>query len=180
LTYITYPQTEELLKCYPKLKSYLKNLQLELERLFREGKNDDIDPDEIMYSLSIGNRVVNDMPHAMPTPGDKMTNIVITKDRIIEEEMRNRMTDINTIGEVVEKISNTLECLTTQEKQIIEFKYFESMVWKDILKTTKAFVEERQAKQQRRVAIEKMLPLLRITTEQFEFCIRKVKTDVID
>ena len=90
------------------------------------------------------------------------------------------MTDINTIGEVVEKISNTLEYLTTQEKQIIEFKYFESMVWKDILKTTKAFVEERQAKQQRRVAIEKMLPLLRITTEQFEFCIRKVKKDVID
>lgn len=175
MTYITYPQAEELLKFYPKLKSYLKNLQIELEKLYHEGKNDNVSVDDILYSLAIGNRVMSDMPHAMPSPGDKMTNIIIAKDRINNEEIKKLIQTINTIGEVVEKLASALNCLTTQERQIIELRYFEVMPWKEILKTSEVYIEERRAKEIRRAAIEKMLPLLRITPEQLEFCLERVK-----
>ena len=177
MTYITYPQAEELLKSYRKLKSYLKILQIELERLYYEGKNDDINPDDILYSLAIGNRVMTDMPHAMPSPGDKMTNIILAKDRINNEEIRNLIQIILTIGEVVEKTTSALTCLTTQERQIIEFRYFEDMPWKENIKTTKIYIEERHARQIRRESIEKILPLLRVTPEQFEFCMERVRKD---
>jgi len=180
LTYITYSQVEELLKSYPKLKSYLKILQIELERLYYEGKNNNINFDDVLYSLAIGNRVMTDMPYAATSPGDKMTNIIFAKDRIINNEMKVLMQNINAIGEVVEKLISVLNCLTTQERQIIELRYFEDIPWREILKSNAAYIEERKAKRIRRATIEKMLPLLRITTEQFEFCIRKVKKDVVD
>jgi hypothetical protein len=173
--YIKYPQAEELLKSYRKLKSYLKILQIELERLYYEGKNDDINPDDILYSLAIGNRVMTDMPHAMPSPGDKMTNIILAKDRINNEEIRNLIQIILTIGEVVEKTTSALTCLTTQERRIIELKYFEDMPWKDVLKGMETYVEDRQGRRIKREAIEKMLPLLRITPEQLEFCIERMR-----
>jgi len=173
--YIKYPQAEELLKSYPKLKSYLKNLQIELERLYHEGKNDNIDPDDILYSLAIGNRIMSDMPHAMPSPGDKMTNVIRAKDRIISEEIRKLMQNILTIGEVVEKTTSALTCLTTQERRIIELKYFEDMPWKDILRETDNCIGILQGKRIRRAAVEKILPLLRIKPEQLEFCIERMR-----
>ncbi len=173
--YIKYPQAEELLKSYPKLKSYLKNLQIELERLYHEGKNDNIDPDDILYSLAIGNRIMSDMPHAMPSPGDKMTNVIRAKDRIISEEIRKLMQNILTIGEVVEKTTSALTCLTTQERRIIELKYFEDMPWKDILRETDNCIGILQGKRIRRSAVEKILPLLRIKPEQLEFCIERMR-----
>lgn len=178
MTYIVYPQIEELLKSYPKLKAYLKNLQIELERLYHEGANDNIKPDDILYSLAIGNRIMTDMPHAMPSPGDKMTNIIFSKDRIINDEMKNLMQKINTIGEVVEKTASALNCLTTQERQIIELRYFENMPWKDVLRKAENCLEVLQGKRIRRSAIEKMQPLLRVTPEQFKFCIERVKKNV--
>lgn len=173
--YIKYPQAEELLKSYRKLKSYLKILQIELERLYYEGKNEDINPDDILYSLAIGNRVMSDMPHAMPSPGDKMTNVIRAKDRIISEEIRKLMQNILTIGEVVEKTTSALTCLTTQERRIIELKYFEDMPWKDILRETDNCIGILQGKRIRRSAVEKILPLLRIKPEQLEFCIERMR-----
>lgn len=175
MTYITYPQAEVLLKAYPKLKSYLKNLQIELERLYHEGQNGSIDPDDILYSLAIGNRIMSDMPHAMPSPGDKMTNIVFAKDHIITDEIKGLMQAINTMGEVVEKTTSALTCLTAQERQIITLKYFEDMPWKDILRETDNCIGILQGKRIRRAAVEKILPLLRIKPEQLEFCIERMR-----
>lgn len=180
MTYITYPQAEELLRSYPKLKSYLKILQIELEKFYHEGKNGDINLDDIFYSLAIGNRVITDMPHAATSPGDKALNIIIAKDRIAKEEFKNRMAEINVIGEVVEKTASALNCLTSQERQIINDKYFENMPWKEIVKSSKIYLEERRIKQIRQASIEKMLPLLRITPKQFEFCMEKIKEHPTD
>lgn len=176
--YIKYPQAEELLKSYPKLKSYLKILQIELERLFREGKTEDINPDDILYSLAIGNRILSDMPHATSSPEDKMINVIIAKDRIINNEiMKELMQTLNTIGEVVEKTTSALTCLTSQEWQIISDKYFKKRTWKETLRSNAVYVDERQARRIRQNSIEKMLPLLRITMEQFEFCMERVRKD---
>lgn len=177
MTYLTYPQVEELLKCYPKLKTLLKNLQVELEGLYHDKAGEGLDPDDILYSLMIGNRVMSDMPFMPPSPGEKMTNIVYAKDKIINKEMKYLIQTINTIGEVVEKVANTLSCLTELEREIIDMRYFQELPWKAIVGHGSIYLEDTQVRLTRRVAVEKICPLLRVTKAQLDFCLNKVKGD---
>ncbi len=176
MSYIGYSQTEILLKKYPLLKSLLANLQIELRKFWETGQSDTLNEEDIMYSLSIGNKVLSDMPHAgSRAPGDKELGIILTKDRIIEEGLRDLVTAINTIGEVVEKIDNAMSGLNPQERQIIELRHFTDLPWKAILREIGYLIEERQAKRIRREAIEKMVKVLRITPEQFDFCMGEIQ-----
>ena len=174
MNYIGYVQLEELLKHYLQLKALLKNLQFELEKLWQDGKNDSLSEEDIMYSLFIGNRVLNDMPHAAPSPGEKLTGIIQAKDRIIEHEViKEYILVINTIGEVVEKTTAALKGVGKKEYQVIEARYFEGKRFKEVADDANCD-SPGQAGQIRKEALDKMLKVLRITRESYDFCMGKV------
>jgi len=173
LNYIGYVQLEELLRHYLQLKALLKNLQFELEKLWQDGKNDTLSEDDILYSLSIGNRVLNDMPHATPSPGEKLTGIIQAKDRIIEKEViKEYILVINTIGEVIEKTTAALKSLPTEKQTIVTAFYFEGMTWGQI--SIEMHLERDALKERRKESLDKMLKVLRITRENYDFCMGKV------
>ena len=114
--YIDYKHLSILLSKFLQLKALLRNLQLEFEGLTTktDASNAEgaITEDEILYTLSIGNRILTDMPHSQPEPGAKMTNIIIRKDILAQTLPRELMQVIYTIGEVVEKMTVALNGLT--------------------------------------------------------------------
>ena len=174
MDYIKYIQVEELLRKYPQLKSLLQNLQLELEQFVRTGVTDTISEDDILYSLSIGNRVLSDMPQIFPLPGEKMTNIIEAKDRIMENRViKDLIKDINVMGEVVEKVANALKSLPSEKYAIITQFYCEKKTWKQLADDIK--LEDKPLKARRREAIYQIASVLRVTREQYEFCMDYVK-----
>jgi DNA-directed RNA polymerase specialized sigma subunit len=175
MEYIKYPQIEELLKKYPSLKALLNNLQIELEKLWRYRRNSEISEEDILYSLAIGNRTLSDMPHvASHSPGDKELGIIEQKDRIINKEyVFALIADINEIGEVVEKITTSLRSLPADRQKILTLFYCEGKTWKDIANEMK--IGRDTAKENRKEAISQIQTILRVTWEQYEYCLSKVK-----
>ena len=172
---IGYPQVEELLKNYHTLKSYLLNLQTELATIYYGNNNEAISLDDILYSLSVGNRVISDMPHGSPSPGEKVLNIILNKDRMINDEIRHLINAINTFGEIVEKIDNAYVTLNDAEKILIRCRYYERMRWKEIYSLPDWYYTEDFTWEIRRNAVEKLVLLLRIKPEQYVFCMKCIK-----
>lgn len=114
------------------------------------------------------------MPRSAPNPGDKMTNVIVAKDRIMQVEYPNELVQAKYIvGEVVSKIAGALTCLNPEELQVIELYNFQNADWKIVEDTM--CKERKRLGQIRKEAIEKMLPILRITPEQYDFCIGRVR-----
>jgi len=174
MDYINYLQVEELLRKYPQLKSLLQNLQLELEKFCRTGITDTLSEEDILYSLAIGNRILSDMPQIFPLPGEKMTNIIEVKDRIIQNEViKDLIKIINTIGEVVEKVANALKYLPVDSQSVVFQFYCERKTWKQLI--DKLNEEQNPLKKRRKEAIYQIVSVLRVTKEQYEFCMNYVK-----
>ena len=175
--YIDYKHLSILLSKFLQLKALLRNLQLEFEGLTTKADASNaegaITEDEILYTLSIGNRILTDMPHSQPEPGAKMTNIIIRKDILAQTLPRELMQVIYTIGEVVEKITVALNGLTDKERAIIERRDIQGEDWKEI--TEKLALGADRLGQIRRDALEKMARTTRVTFEQYEFCIERLR-----
>jgi len=174
MSYIGYTQVEDLLRKYYLLKALLYNLQIELRKIWKTGNNDTISEEDILYSLAIGNKVLSDMPHAgSRASGDKELGIILTKDRIIGEDIREMFNAVDTIGEVVEKTTSALKGIPAEQSQILTEFYCQRKTWKDIATTMN--MERDTLKERRRESIDTILKVLRITPEQWEFCLRKLE-----
>lgn len=173
MNYIGYKQAEELLKKLPLLKALLSNMQIELRRWWGTGQNGTFNEKDILYSLAIGNKVLSDMPRSTRAPGDKELNIILAKDRIIEEEIKGLINSINTIGEVVEKTGSALRGLPAEQQEILLQFFCEDRTWGEIAK--KMYMERDALKERKYKAINKILPILRITHQQFEFCMNEIQ-----
>lgn len=186
--YINYAQIEALLKALPMLKTLLGSLQIELNKLHRQGKarpDNPITEDEILEALTVGNRTLSDMPRSYSTFDDKVNKVIAQKDKIMEEITGSRddlaylkrdlIKDIHAIAEVVEKVDTAISNLTPNQQYILEWVYKEGTsrkTWKDIaqdLNTYKLIVQK-----DRRAAIEKMEKVLRITVESYTYVMGKI------
>lgn len=186
MSYVNYPQVEDLLKNYTALIAKMKLLKLEYEKtllLAVAEPNNPFTEEEILYTRYIGNHVLSDMPHAMPNPGDKVLNAIHAKDKIIEEGpskgfkpiLRDLRDSIHTIGEVTEKLEIARKGLSQQEQDLLEMFYYKNMTWKEIEEKRRFVVQLSQVKNIRRDAITAMVNLLNerkahITIEQYQFC----------
>jgi hypothetical protein len=174
MTYIGYPQIEELLRKYAMLKALLSNLQVELSSIYASGRDWVGTQDDYLYTMSVGNKVLSDMPAVFPNPGDKATNIIAT-DGLGEEYhalMNEIMKEINTVWSVIERVDGALKGLAERERQIVTDFYREGQTWKEICATM--MLPESFVKEIRKKAIEKMVKLSRITAEEYDFCVGKV------
>ena len=176
MSYITYLQTEDLLRKHPMLKALLANLQVELSTVYAAGIDWAGSEEEILYSLSIGNRVLTDMPFVnSPTPGNKETGIIAvdTREREYRRTIKDIMAEINIIGPAVEQITYALKCLTIDEQELLQDSYWQNKTLKQL--RAKCCLGTTQVKENRRKAIYKLVKVLRITQEQYQFCVEMLK-----
>ena len=173
MPYIGYSDVEALLRDYRSLKSLLYNHQIELQRIWRDPQNSDINENDILYSLTIGNKVLSDMPHITRSPGDKEISIIDRKDKMIQGEIRDKIQTINTIGEVIEKLESAMRSLSLEKQAIITDFYFEGWTWGEI--AGKMASERDALRDRRKDAIRQIVSIIRVTKEQFAFCVNKLE-----
>lgn len=174
--YIDSKQLSNLLNKFLHLKALLRNIQLEFESLVvktdKPNPEGAITEEEILYTMAVGNRVLTDMPHSQPEPGDKMTNIIIRKDKIMQALPHELMQIIQTLGEVVEKITVALNGLPDKERTIIEMRDIQHGDWKEI--TEKLALGSDRLGQIRKEALEDMTKTARVSFEQYDFCVERL------
>lgn len=169
MNYINYQQTEDLLRMYPEMLRQVKQLQLNMQQLCIN------DMDERIYSLVIGNKVLNDMP--FPPAGntsDKTAKIAInyeemfskSDNKAVVETAREMMLLENT----VKKIDLAYESLPLLWKKVIIGKYFTEppKSWAKIAKDCRRSVDKRTLQTYRKSAVEKMRRSLRMTEGVYE------------
>jgi len=192
LTYITYPQTETLLKNYRQLIASLKAWKLKFEKdLLKTNEDGTFTSDEILYTRFVGNHLLSDMPFGgHGNSGDKVLSTILIKDKIIEETpdekvqitMRPLAKPIIAVAEILTRLEIARESLPDQEQTLIEMFYYRGLTWKELISSGIFCVELAQIKNIRRDAIEQMVKKLQdphdpITQEQFEFCMGQLKRE---
>ena len=190
MTYITYPQTETLLKNYRQLKASLKTWKLKFEKdLLKTNEDGTFTSDEILYTRFVGNHLLSDMPFGgHGNSGDKVLSTILIKDKIIEETpdekvqitMRPLAKPIIAVAEILTRLEIARESLPDQEQTLIEMFYYRGLTWKELIGSGIFCVELAQIKNIRRDAIQKMVEKLQdphdpITQEQFEFCMEQLE-----
>lgn len=171
--YIGYKELDRLLYKFPQIEASVQNLRIELNKLNTDGMDKELQND-ILYSLYIGNHELSDMPHGSSSPGDKLLRAILAKDRIIKEFYPRDLADMAIImADAVYKIEIVLKCLTAQEIQIIELKYFCGKEWREIEPIV--FLAPDRLGQIKRYAVEKMANALHMEPEQYEFCMKYVR-----
>jgi len=176
--YIGKRQIEELIRNLPLLEALLKNLQLELKRIYALKPDEYISEEEILYALSIGNRVLSDIPRATDmTYGDKETRIIANNpvDKIYARTLKELINEISIIGEVVEKLNNSINGLTESQQYILRNFYKEGAsrkTWKEI--AADLDVNITKVKDERQGALEKISKVLRVDFKSYEFCMKQL------
>ena len=180
IEYIKYPQAENLIKKLPLLESYLSNLQTELTMTYLKGRAGILSDEMVLYSLDVGNKILSDMPHAAPIAGDKMTNIIANKDKIIDKAYDETIKEINEetlrIKEIVDKMNFAIRCLTENQQYVIEWCYKDGSsrrTWVQIASDLN--VPKRTVQDERRNAIEKIVKVSRITMWLYNYAIEKIE-----
>ena len=189
---IGYSQVEALLKKYTALKAswkawYLEYIQ-EATKLNNNPEDGLFTEEEILLTQFIGNHVLSDMPHGTPNPGDKLLNVILAKDKIMEESLEEKVsltlkglkTPILKVGRVITRIDFAMESLSVQEQDIIQKFYFKNMTWGEILNTQEHYIEKNSCKRVRQKGIEKIVQQLQdpkalVTMGDYEFCMGELE-----
>lgn len=178
--YVTDPVKIKLLltKC-PTLETMLVNLIIELQVIYKQGTGIIVSSDEIMQAMAIGSQQISDMPRSTSAaPGDKMTNIIESYQKILDDEYGELLKlirdDIFMIDSVVGKISNAIERLPPEQKEVLTFKYWQNRSWGQIADTMR--ITEGQAKRLHKIAVvERLCKELNIGLESYEYVMEKAK-----
>lgn len=186
--FINYAQIEALLKALPTLKTLLSSLQIELKSLYRMSKTgaaNQITDEEILEAIALGSYELTDMPRSASSPGDKVNNIIIAKDKIMAEIEEGKddlaylkkqlVNDIHVIYEITEKMDIAISNLTPNQQYILHWVYKEGTsrkTWKDIVQDLNS--HRQMVQDDRRAAIEKMEKVLRITVESYTYVMGKI------
>ena len=194
MTNIGYTQVVDLLKKYTTLKASWKAWYLEyIKEVVRLNANPEeglFSEEEILYTQFIGNHILSDMPHGAPNPGDKILNVILAKDKIMEESIEEKISltlralkkPLDVVGNVIVRIDFAMERLSAQERDIIEKFYFQDMTWKTVLASKEYCVDVRGAQMVRKEAVIKIVKQLQdpkalVTMEDFEFCMRELERE---
>jgi len=194
MTNIGDTQVVTLLKKYTTLRASWKAWYLEY---MKEAIKLNADPEEglfseeeILYTQFIGNHILSDMPHGAPNPGDKLLNVILAKDKIMEESLEEKVSltlrglkkSLDVVGNVIVRIDFAMESLSAQERDIIEKFYFRDRIWAEILNAQERYVDRSSCKRVRHEGINKIVnqlqdPKALVTMEDFEFCMRELERE---
>jgi len=192
MTNIGYTQVVDLLKKYTTLRASWKAWYLEyMKEAIKLNANPEeglFSEEEILYTQFIGNHILSDMPHGAPNPGDKLLNVILAKDKIMEESLEEKVSltlrglkkSLDVVGNVIVRIDFALESLSAQERAFIEGFYFSGMPWKTVLKAEDYYIEEKRASEIRKEAVLKIVSQLQdpkalVTMGDYDFCMSEIQ-----
>lgn len=166
-----------LLQC-PTLETMLANLIIELEVIYKQGTGIICSSDEIMLAMANGAKPLSDMPFAPSSAGEKLTDIITSYQKILDDEygiiLQSIRNDIFLINSVVEKVNNAIERLPPEQKEIILLKYWQKRSWKQIADTMR--MSKRQIEELHRTAVsEHFCKTLKISFDTYNYVIEKVR-----
>lgn len=164
--FIGYHETEELLVLYPQIAAILENKQLELKLVF-------VDEDTLLYTIYVGNKALSDMPISFPSsPDSKVINTINAKDRIVKEEHRKLIADINSLAIVYEKLTVALSKLPGAWHSLIVAKYHERLTWKEI--EANQSITRIAGRSVKRDAIERVKDTCQVSMAQYKECMARM------
>lgn len=178
--YISYIQTEELLKAWPTIQGIKESLEIELNLYKYTDKMGS--PDDYIYTKIIGNKELSDMPHSgrlSDTTGDTAVNIEKMWDKDMEDMRKKLMEEKYCIELVDDKLSIAFKRLTDIQQQILQLFYIENKTWAEVLRQLKKddYMSKRQAQNRRREAVEKIQSICKITVEMYEYVMKLVEVE---
>jgi hypothetical protein len=169
--YISYIQTENLIKAWPTIQGIKESLGRELS--FYEYTDKMGSANGYIYTKVIGNKVLNDMPHSgklSDSTGDTAVNIenMWTEDM---KSMKNRLMEEKFCIELVDdKLNIAFRRLSLIQQKILKYFYLDTKTWAEVLEELnkeKHFLTKQQAQAHRRRAIEKMQSISKITVDSY-------------
>lgn len=166
-----------LLQC-PTLETMLANLIIELEVIYKQGTGIICSSDEIMMAMANGAKPLSDMPFAPSSSGEKLTDIITSYQKIIDDEygelLQSIRDDIFLLNSIVEKVNNAIEKLPPEQKEILSLKYWQKRSWGQIADVMR--ISEGQAKGWHKTAVNEYLcKVLQIDYDTYNYVIEKVR-----
>jgi hypothetical protein len=176
LNYISYQEAERLFEVWPILKQIKQSSAMEL-KLIEGLKNNAESVDEWIYTLSVGNKIIDGLPH-QKTESSSTERVAINYSDIVDKNIIESRDDIKIeivlLYLVDEKLKIAYDGLTQLQQKILKLFYWQKKTWAEILSQLadeEEYISKHQAQTQRKEAIQKMAITARIT--------EKVYTDVM-
>lgn len=171
LEYISYIQTENLIRAWPTIQGIKESLGRELS--FYKYTNKMGSADDYIYTKVIGNKVLSDTPPSGKI-SDSTGNTAVNIENMWNEDMQSikkRLMEEKFCIELVDdKLNIAFRRLSLVQQKILKLFYLENKTWAEVLdelKKEKYFISKQQAQFQRRYAIEKMQSISKIKVDSY-------------
>jgi hypothetical protein len=176
LNYISYQDAERLFEVWPMLQQIKQSTATEL-RIIESAHNYGESIDEWIYSLAVGNKALDGLPH-QKTESSSTERVAINYSDIVDKNIIESRDDIKIeivlLYLVDEKLKIAYDGLTQLQQKILKLFYWQKKTWAEILSQLadeEEYISKHQAQTQRKEAIQKIAITSRIT--------EKVYTDVM-
>ncbi|OZV12314.1 hypothetical protein CIW83_09450 [Tissierella sp. P1] len=169
--YISYIQTENLIKVWPTIQGIKESLDRELS--LYEYTNKIGSANSYIYTKVIGNKVISDIPPSgkiSDTTGDTAVNIENMWDKDMKSIKNSLLEEKFCIDLIDDKLNIAFRRLSQMQQKILKLFYLDNKTWAEVLeelKVEKYFLSKQQAQFQRRNGIYKVQSISKITVESY-------------
>lgn len=179
MSLIRYHETERLFTAWPSLDAIFESLLVDLNAIRVKGSTG-VDEDYI-YNMCVGNKITDYMPPTVRI-SDSTYRVAANYAKAMrydQRELRNELKgEVFEISQVLEKLQIAFRRLTPLQRCILELCYWDGKTWAEIMdyiKTQGQFYSKRQAQEQRRIGIEKMTRIMKVSIEVYEEMMKLVE-----
>lgn len=172
IEYISYIQTENLLKSWPIIQGVKESLTLEIQAL-GDGVNQD-EEDDYIYTQVVGNKVLSDIPPAVGKISDTTGNISASYKQVMKHDYYSTLKAIREDKFCIELVDDKLDIafrrLSFIERKILECFYLKNKTWAEVLEELKKernYMSRQKAQLERRKAIERVQSISKITVDMY-------------
>ena len=174
MNYIRYHEMEKLFAVWPELNAILQGILTELA-IARRLKGSTGTDDDYIYSLCIGNKVIDNMPPSGRI-SDTTGNIASSYEKIMRYDRRSVSTELKgdalEISLVIDKLQLASRRLNPLQRHVLELYYWDGKTWTEIVEQIKAeggYCSKGHVQNLRRLAMSKMANIIKIPIETYEF-----------
>lgn len=178
--YISYIQTEELLKIWPTIEGIRESLDRELKLYGYTGKMGNVDG--YIYTKIIGNKVLSDSPHSgklSDTTGDTALNIERMWDEDMKSIEKQLLEEKLYLDLIDDKLDIAFKRLSPTQQKILRLFYMENKTWTEVLERLRQdnYMSKRQAQRRRQEAVEKVQSISKITVDMYDYVMNLVEVE---
>lgn len=179
--YISYIQTENLIKNWNTLLGVKESLALDIRSLGIEPNQEEID--DYIYTSVVGNKIMSDSPPSGRI-SDTTGNTSASYQQIIKRDYCNALECLKKeklhIEIVNDKLNIGFKRLNPLQQQILNMFYLENKTWTEVveeLKKDKYFISKQQAQRTRRESMYEIQRISKITVDMYAYVMNLVEVE---